>query len=398
MKSKLFAFFLALFLVAAPLAVPALPFADAAGSDSAFVEPAANSKAMGLAEYHATSTATTMVNGPFTINGTVAKPMATYEFTTTGHIAQSWNASVVPIAPGLSLSSSGFLTGTPTKAGTFTATVSGYEFPNFVGPSASALFTFIFAPPPAPPAITNAPANQFAAPGSNAVFTVGVSGSAPLHFQWQFDGANIARATNAILQLTNVAFSQAGVYTVTVTNKLGSASTNVSLTVESPPAIVNQPMDAITTSGSALTLAVAATPAPLAYQWFWNSNSVAGATNPTLAITISSTSNSGYYAAVVSNGVATVSSRQARVLVVDPPGPGAATSFAPLAPRDGQLVLSFQTLPGYQYTLQSADSIPSGAWTAITNIPAAFGGELINVPASASAGPRQFYRVVLQGN
>ena len=136
---------------------------------------------------------------------------------------------------------------------------------------------------------------------------------APLHFQWQFDGTNIARATNSILQLTNVAFSQAGVYTVTVTNKLGSASTNVSLTVESVPAIVTQPIDTIMTSGAALTLAVAATPAPLTFQWFWNSNIVAGATNPTLALAIVSTSKSGYYAAVVSNGVAAVTSRQARV-------------------------------------------------------------------------------------
>jgi len=102
-----------------------------------------------------------------------------------------------------------------------------------------------------PPVITTQPANQTVAVGGTAIFNVAASGSLPLSYQWNLNGTNIAGATNTSLTLTNVQFSQAGNYTVLVTNAYGSVlSSNAVLTVTldhftwspiSSPRFVNTP-------------------------------------------------------------------------------------------------------------------------------------------------------------
>jgi hypothetical protein len=57
-----------------------------------------------------------------------------------------------------------------------------------------------------------------------------------LSYQWNFNGTNLLEITNATLTLTNVQFSQAGPYAVTVTNLYGSIlSSNALLTVNPAP-------------------------------------------------------------------------------------------------------------------------------------------------------------------
>ncbi len=79
------------------------------------------------------------------------------------------------------------------------------------------------------PIIATQPANQVSVQGGNGVFSVLSSGQLPLFYQWQFDGANIEDATNATLQLTNLAVGQAGSYGVVVSNSLGSATSSYAL-------------------------------------------------------------------------------------------------------------------------------------------------------------------------
>src|SRR5208283_4401109 len=67
-----------------------------------------------------------------------------------------------------------------------------------------------------PPAITSQPASQTAIVDGPATFNVGVGGSDPLCYQWNFNGTNIAGATNASLMLANVQLSQVGNYAVLV--------------------------------------------------------------------------------------------------------------------------------------------------------------------------------------
>jgi len=88
-----------------------------------------------------------------------------------------------------------------------------------------------------PPFISAQPAGKTVTVGSNATFTVSASGSVPLSYQWRLNGTNIAGATGSGLTLTNVQMSQAGNYSVVVTNVAGATnSSDALLTVVFPPA------------------------------------------------------------------------------------------------------------------------------------------------------------------
>ena len=72
--------------------------------------------------------------------------------------------------------------------------------------------------------------------GGYVRFSVVATGPLPLTYQWSFYGTNIGGATNTSLILTNVQLSQAGNYTVLVSNVYGSTlSSNAVLTVNVPP-------------------------------------------------------------------------------------------------------------------------------------------------------------------
>jgi Lamin Tail Domain/Immunoglobulin domain/Domain of unknown function DUF11 len=82
------------------------------------------------------------------------------------------------------------------------------------------------------PAITSQPQNTNVIAGSNATFTVTASGTAPLSYQWRFNGTNISNATTNIYILTNVQLTGAGNYSVVVTNGVGATNSgNATLAV-----------------------------------------------------------------------------------------------------------------------------------------------------------------------
>jgi hypothetical protein len=92
---------------------------------------------------------------------------------------------------------------------------------------------------PTAPIIVRQPGSQQVLRGNNVTLEVGAGGSQPLAYQWQFNDGDIAGGTNFSLILTNVQFAQAGVYSVKVSNGLGSVtSSNVFLRVDFPPATV----------------------------------------------------------------------------------------------------------------------------------------------------------------
>ncbi|HEX4644257.1 MAG TPA: immunoglobulin domain-containing protein, partial [Verrucomicrobiae bacterium] len=153
------------------------------------------------------------------------------------------------------------------------------------------------------PAITTQPQSQTTAAGSSVTFTVAATGTAPLGFQWRFNGANLSGATNPTLTLANVQPAQAGSYSVRVSNPYGSAqSGNAQLTVNVPALITNQPMSLATAAGSTVSFDVAASgTAPIYYQWRYNGVPMAGATKSTLTLTNVDIVNSGDYSVIASN-------------------------------------------------------------------------------------------------
>ena len=74
------------------------------------------------------------------------------------------------------------------------------------------------------PIITNVLQSQTVFAGSNVVFSVGASGSTPLRYYWLFQNQPLPGQTNAVLTLTNVTSTNAGLYSVIVSNYVGAAT------------------------------------------------------------------------------------------------------------------------------------------------------------------------------
>jgi pectate lyase len=117
----------------------------------------------------------------------------------------------------------------PANAGTYTVVVAN---PAGSVSSSATLRVGTYAP-----SIVSGLQNVTVTVGSDAVFNVIADGTAPLSYQWK-DNHNvvISGETNSILTLHNVQTNQAGTYTVSVSNGIGSpASSSASLTVNSVP-------------------------------------------------------------------------------------------------------------------------------------------------------------------
>ncbi len=74
------------------------------------------------------------------------------------------------------------------------------------------------------PVITNAPQGQTVLAGSNALFSVGAQASTPVRYYWLYNNNPLANQTNAALNLQSVTPAQAGLYSVIVSNFLGSVT------------------------------------------------------------------------------------------------------------------------------------------------------------------------------
>ena len=93
----------------------------------------------------------------------------------------------------------------------------------------TALDAAIVEVPAVAPALAAQPQSQWAVLGSNATFTAFASGLPAPAYQWKFNGTNIAGATNASLLLTSLQGTNAGLYSVLVTNIVGTQTSSNAL-------------------------------------------------------------------------------------------------------------------------------------------------------------------------
>ncbi len=173
-----------------------------------------------------------------------------------------------------------------------------------------------------PPIIDTQPQDQTVGQGSPATFSIGVSGPL-LAFQWKFNGTNINGETASTLTLPNVQSSQAGTYSVVVTNGSGSVtSSNAVLQVIPVPVIVAQPTSFHTTAGANFTLPVSTNVGfivtgaqPFSYQWRKDGNTLATQTTSALKLLNAKTTNSGNYSVIIANVAGSVTSAPISVIV-----------------------------------------------------------------------------------
>jgi hypothetical protein len=122
----------------------------------------------------------------------------------------------------------------PSNAGDYMMTVA-----NIAGSATSSIATLTVL---SAPQITSEPQSQTVIVGDTVTLTVGANGTAPLKYQWWFNGVKIPTGTGSSLTLTNVQSSQAGSYAVNVSNSYGYTNTpNAVLTVNPIPPCVTPP-------------------------------------------------------------------------------------------------------------------------------------------------------------
>ncbi len=187
--------------------------------------------------------------------------------------------------------------------------------------SSSATLTVTAAP--VAPSITSQPADKTVAAGQTATFSVAATGTSPLAYQWRKNGAPISGATSPSYTTPAAASADSGAqYTVTVSNSVGSLTSNPAvLTVLAPPSITSQPASLTILAGQTATFSVtAAGAAPLSYQWKKNGTPISGATSATYTTPPAAASDNGaQFTVVVSNSADSVTSSAATLDVNTPP-------------------------------------------------------------------------------
>jgi hypothetical protein len=179
------------------------------------------------------------------------------------------------------------------------------------------------------PTIITQPVAQQANVGSVAFFTVAVSAFPAPTYQWRKNGVNLSNGGNITganrptLAVSNLASSDAGTYSVVITNEAGSAtSNNAALSTDGTPVFTGQPMitsqpppTTVASAGSIVQLAVtvAGDPVPTV-QWrrdgipLTNGGIVSGATSTILTLTGVTTADAGAYSVVATNSLGSVTS------------------------------------------------------------------------------------------
>ncbi len=196
------------------------------------------------------------------------------------------------------------------QAGAYTVVVS-----NGINPVASSVASVTLIPFH----ITLQPQSQSVLAGTNVTFSVASDSQSPLSYQWQLDHTNLPGATNATLLLTNVQSSQAGNYSVTLSNAFGVLTSSNALLSVVPLLIATQPQSQTVYAGTTVSLTVAAVSLiPPGYQWTVNGIARPGATNATLTITNAQTSDTGNYSVLVTNADGGQFSSNAVLVVVAP--------------------------------------------------------------------------------
>jgi uncharacterized protein (TIGR02145 family) len=176
---------------------------------------------------------------------------------------------------------------------------------------------------PVAPSITAQQQSQTVTAGGSVTFSVTATGTAPLSYQWYKDGTAISGATSSSYTLSNVQASNAGTYTVTVSNgTLPNATSNGAvLTVSAAPVaptITAPPQSQSVTAGGSVTFSVTATgTAPLSYQWYKNGTAISGATSSSYSISNVQAANAGTYTVTVSNGTLPNATSNGAVLTVN---------------------------------------------------------------------------------
>ena len=207
--------------------------------------------------------------------------------------------------PGATASTLTLAAVTVADSGSYTVTVSNTL--GSVTSSAASLTVTVTTPV----SLTAQPQPLTVAAGQTATFTVAATGTGPLTYQWYKAGVAIPGTTASTLTLAAVTGADAGSYTVTVGNALGSVTSsaaNLTITAASF-SILTQPQSQTVAPPDSVTFTVVASGSGLTYVWKKNGAAIAGAGSA--SYTVPSTEfayNNDAYTVTVSDGTSSLTS------------------------------------------------------------------------------------------
>ena len=312
---------------------------------------------------------------------------------------------------GATSSSYTIISATAANDGSYTATVT-----NSAGTVTSNPATLTVNGPIGAPVITQQPVWTVDPDLLSVTLSVVATGSG-LTYQWQYNVTNIAGATNATLIIAGARLSQAGNYTVVVTNPSGSAVSNpVAAVIPTQPAVQTQPSSQSVWLNGRVVFTVGATGGSLTYQWLQNGAAINGATGPTLILPAVQGSNAGTYSVMITNPAGSVTSSKATLTINLAPGATYISTWSAFASLPASPTYDDVAYDGSNFMAIGSDGSvyvsPNGlAWTKVSPYTAPWGqlnslislggnysfiavsseGEVLTFPVSGYTTPNQIY-------
>lgn len=298
-------------------------------------------------------------------NQTVLAPStATFSVTAggTAPLSYQWNKNGAAISGATSSTYTTPATTIADDATNFTVTVT-----NSTGSVTSSQATLTVH---AAPSVANQPQSQTITAPNTATFTVTATGTAPLSYQWNKNGAAISGATSASYTTPATTWGTNGAqFTVTVTNGYGAttsasailtviAAATANLSPVGPFLIGGQPQNQSVVAGTTATFsATAIGTEPIAYQWSKNGSPINGATSATYTTPATTNAdNASTFTVTVTNSVNGLTSAPATLTVTPSP-------VAPAIVAQPQFISVSQGNPAYYYVIATGTSPLSYQWS-----------------------------------
>jgi hypothetical protein len=173
----------------------------------------------------------------------------------------------------------------------------------------------------APPEITQQPSSLIVCPGDIPAFMVEATGSS-LNFQWYQDEDEIPGAVEPSFTPSIETLSEPGIYTyhVVVTDACDASVTSdaITLTVNPPTEITQQPVSVTVCLGQTASFTVAAAGVDLSFQWYQDEDEIPGADGPNFTpsnVTLSEPGTYTYHVVVTDACDASVTSDEVTLTV-----------------------------------------------------------------------------------
>jgi len=332
-------------------------------------------------------TPTPVVITPITpANETIAPGQPAFTATATGGATNglTWSATAG--------SFSGNVWTSPNVAGTYTITATSVDEPSVFVTTTVTI---------SGPVISTEPASQHACTGSNILLTVTASYAST--YQWNLNGAPISGATNSSYTVSSAGSANAGNYSVTVTNGVGSVTSSVAVVAVGSSITSNPASLSLHPDQTALFSVLGQGVGELSYQWYQIPSggttgvAVAGATSSSYVTPpVDTTYNGAQYYATVTDACGPLTSTDATLtvtagnvpptIITQPVGvtvaAGGTTSFSVTASGTPTLTYQWYRIPAGQKT---GTAIP-GATSATYSVPAT---------ATTTANDQDAYYVVV---